>query len=117
MLRRVLTFYTRYFAVWVIGCGLVAFLWKETPEHPNWFRVVGTFSLIELVPEQVLSTLPSAAVRNLAICLSLNTLFFALTMFGIGVALKPDDFKRILKTPSIVALGSAAQFLVMPFGA
>lgn len=117
MVRRVLTFYTRYFAVWVMVCGLIAFLWKDTPEHPNWFRVVGTFSLIEIVPEGVLSRLSAGAVSNLAACLSVNTLFFALTMFGIGVALKPDDFKRILKAPLAVAVGSAAQFLVMPLGA
>jgi len=117
MLRRVLTFYTRYFAVWVVGCGLVAFLWKDTAEHPNWFRVVGTFSLAALFPADVLSSLPPAVVGHLSVCLSMNTLFFALTMFGIGVALQPDDFRRILKTPSVVALGTAAQFLVMPFGA
>jgi BASS family bile acid:Na+ symporter len=57
------------------------------------------------------------AVKNLTACLSLNTLFFALTMFGIGVALKPDDFKRILRAPSVVAVGSAAQFVIMPLGA
>ncbi len=117
MLRRVLTFYTKYFAVWVVGCGLVAFLWKDTPEHPNWFRVVGTFSLTELFPADVLSSLSPAVVGHLSVCLSMNTLFFALTMFGIGVALQPDDFRRILRTPSVVALGTAAQFLVMPFGA
>lgn len=117
MLRRALTFYTKYFAVWVVGCGLVAFLWKDTPEHPNWFRVVGTYSLVELFPADVLFRLPPTAVKYLNVCLSMNTLFFAVTMFGIGVALQPDDFKRILKTPSVVALGTAAQFLVMPFGA
>ncbi|HNY79480.1 MAG: bile acid:sodium symporter family protein [Sedimentisphaerales bacterium] len=117
MLRRALTFYTKYFAVWVVGCGLIAFLWKDTAEHPNWFRVVGTFSLTELFPADVLSSLSPAVVGHLSVCLSMNTLFFALTMFGIGVALQPDDFRRILKTPSVVALGTAAQFLVMPFGA
>ncbi len=117
MLRRVLTFYTRYFGIWVVVCGIVAFLWKDTPEHPNWFRVLGTYSLIELVPQNVLSSLSASAIKNLSACLSVNTLFFALTMFGIGVALKPDDFRRILKTPFVVALGSASQFLIMPLGA
>ena len=46
MLRKVLTFYTRYFAVWVVLFGIIAFLWEDTPGHPNWFRVMGTFSLI-----------------------------------------------------------------------
>ncbi len=117
MLRRILMFYTRYFAVWVLLFGLVAFVWKDTPEHPNGFRIVGTYSLIELIPEGVLANWSPGAIHNLAACLSVNTLFFALTMFGIGVALRPEDFKRILKTPFVVAVGSAAQFLIMPFGA
>lgn len=117
MLRRALTFYTKYFALWVVGCGLVAFLWKDTAEHPNWFRVAGTYSLAELLPTDVLSSLSPVAVGHLNVCLSMNTLFFAVTMFGIGVALQPDDFRRISRAPSLVALGTAAQFLVMPFGA
>ncbi len=116
-LRKVLTFYTKYFAVWVVLFGVIAFLWKDTPEHPNWFRVMGTFSFVRFVPETFLDSLSPAIAKNLKACLSLNTVFFALTMFGIGVALKPDDFKRILKTPWVVALGSAAQFLIMPLGA
>ena len=115
--NKVLTFYTRYFAIWVVLFGIIAFIWKDTPEHPNWFRVMGTFSLIESFPERYLAGLSPGALKNLTACLSLNTLFFALTMFGIGVALKPDDFKRVLRTPGVVALGSAAQFLIMPLGA
>lgn len=115
--HRALTFYTRYFAIWVVLFGILAFVWKDTPEHPNWFRVMGTFSLIQYVPGEYLADLAPPVIKNLRACLSLNTLFFALTMFGIGVALKPDDFKRVLKTPSVVALGSAAQFLIMPLGA
>lgn len=117
MMRKALAFYTRYFAIWVVGFGVIAFLWKDTPAHPNWFRVMGTFSLVRFVPDEILSHLSPAGVKNVTACLSLNTLFFALTMFGIGVALRPDDFKRILKTPLVVAIGSAAQFLVMPLGA
>jgi BASS family bile acid:Na+ symporter len=43
--------------------------------------------------------------------------FFALTMFGIGVVLQVDDFKRIAQRPIIVLIGSAAQFTIMPLGA
>lgn len=43
--------------------------------------------------------------------------FFALTMFGIGVALEPADFKRIAQQPLLVFIGSVAQFTIMPFGA
>ncbi|MDD5081594.1 MAG: bile acid:sodium symporter family protein [Candidatus Omnitrophica bacterium] len=44
-------------------------------------------------------------------------LFFALTMFGIGCVLNIDDFKKILKEPQIVAIGSFMQFTLMPLGA
>ena len=83
MINRILTFYTRSFAVWVLVFGAVAwfmpapFVWMKP--GMNWF--------------------------------------FALTMFGIGVALDIEDFKRIVRNPSIVAVGTAAQFLIMPFGA
>ena len=43
--------------------------------------------------------------------------FFALTMFGIGVTLEPQDFKRIAQHPTIIAIGCAAQFSLMPLGA
>jgi len=43
--------------------------------------------------------------------------FFALTMFGIGVVLQVEDFKRIAQRPVIVLIGSAAQFSIMPLGA
>lgn len=43
--------------------------------------------------------------------------FFALTMFGIGAVLQIEDFKRIAQKPVIVLIGSAAQFIIMPFGA
>ncbi len=83
MLNRVLALYTRWFAVWVVLFGAVAWFWPEP------------FLLIR------------GGIK----------IFFALTMFGIGVALKPEDFVRIAKTPVIVAIGCAAQFTIMPFGA
>lgn len=43
--------------------------------------------------------------------------FFALTMFGIGAALRPSDFVNIARSPLAVAVGSAAQFTIMPFSA
>lgn len=43
--------------------------------------------------------------------------FFGLTMFGIGVALEPTDFKRIAMQPVAVLIGSVAQFTIMPLGA
>jgi bile acid:Na+ symporter, BASS family len=46
-----------------------------------------------------------------------NKGFFALTMFGIGAVLRMEDFQRILRTPAIILIGSAAQFTIMPIGA
>lgn len=83
MLKKVLGFYTKYFAVWVIIFGVVAYL------YPGPF--------VALKPGM--------------------DWFFALTMFGIGVVLQAEDFKRIAQRPVIVLIGSAAQFTVMPLGA
>ena len=83
MLKKVLGFYTKYFAIWVILFGAVAYL------YPGPFVV--------LKPGM--------------------DWFFALTMFGIGVVLQVQDFKRIAQRPVIVLIGSAAQFTIMPLGA
>ncbi len=83
MLKKVLGFYTKYFAVWVIIFGVVAYL------YPGPF--------VALKPGM--------------------DWFFALTMFGIGVVLQVEDFKRIAQRPIIVLIGSAAQFTIMPIGA
>ncbi len=83
MLDKILSFYTKYFAVWVIAFGILAYLFPKpfTALSPgmDWF--------------------------------------FALTMFGIGVVLKTEDFKRIAAKPSIVLIGTLAQYTIMPFGA
>jgi BASS family bile acid:Na+ symporter len=83
MFQRVLSSYTRYFAIWVVLFGAVAYFW---PQPFMWLRPV-------------------------------NNLFFALTMFGIGVVLRVEDFRRILRDPLAVLLGSAAQFTIMPLSA
>jgi BASS family bile acid:Na+ symporter len=83
MLKKILGFYTKYFAVWVIVFGIVAYL------YPNLF--------VAFKPGM--------------------DWFFALTMFGIGVVLQVEDFKRIVQKPIIVLIGSAAQFTIMPLGA
>jgi BASS family bile acid:Na+ symporter len=44
-------------------------------------------------------------------------LFFAITMFGIGIVLNPHDFINIFKNFKIVLIGVAAQFSIMPFSA
>lgn len=83
MVGRILSFYTRYFALWVVVFGLVAYFWPA----------------------------PFVLLRGG------NKGFFALTMFGIGAVLRPEDFKRIIRQPVIVLIGSAAQFTIMPLGA
>lgn len=40
---------------------------------------------------------------------------FAVTMFGIGCLLTVNDFEPIVRQPKLVGLGTAAQFLIMPF--
>ncbi|HNS20031.1 MAG TPA: bile acid:sodium symporter family protein [Sedimentisphaerales bacterium] len=83
MFEKILSIYTRYFAIWVVVFGAVAYVWPAP------------FRLLE----------PG------------NKWFFALTMFGIGVVLQMEDFRRILRSPTIVLIGSVAQFTIMPLGA
>lgn len=45
------------------------------------------------------------------------TILLGIVMFGMGLTLKPVDFKIIVKSPLPVVIGVAAQFLVMPFAA
>ncbi len=40
-----------------------------------------------------------------------------LVMFGMGVTLRPEQFRDVLRRPSLVALGSAMQFGIMPLAA
>ncbi|HUT31138.1 MAG TPA: bile acid:sodium symporter family protein [Sedimentisphaerales bacterium] len=105
MIRRLLSFYTKYFAVWVMLCGAAAFLWP------------GPF----LKLENAITWFFAATVERLLppVCRLDGGMswFFALTMFGIGAVLQVQDFKRIAERPSIVLIGSIAQFTIMPLGA
>ena len=83
MLKKILSFYTKYFAIWVVTFGVVAYF----------------------------SPGPFVALKSYMKC------FFALTMFGIGAVLEVGDFKRIAQRPTIILIGSAAQFTIMPLGA
>ena len=42
------------------------------------------------------------------------TLLLGVVMFGMGMTLKPDDFRLILQRPRDVLIGALAQFTVMP---
>jgi len=83
MLKKILGFYTKFFAVWVLLFGIVAYIF------PKPFVALG----------------PAM------------DWFFALTMFGIGAVLQIEDFKRIAAKPTIILIGSCAQFSIMPLGA
>ena len=83
MLKKILFFYTKYFVVWVILFGVVAYIFPKP--------------FVALKPGM--------------------DWFFALTMFGIGVVLKIEDFKHIAAKPAIILIGSGAQFSIMPLGA
>jgi len=83
MYGKILGFYTKYFAIWVIIFGVVAYFWPG----------------------------PFAAMKG-----GMDW-FFGLTMFGIGAVLQIEDFKRILRRPTIVAIGCCSQFTIMPLGA
>ncbi|MBN2010213.1 bile acid:sodium symporter family protein [candidate division KSB1 bacterium] len=43
--------------------------------------------------------------------------FFAITMFGVGMVLNPDDFISLIKKWRVVLIGVMAQFTVMPLSA
>ncbi|NQT00589.1 MAG: bile acid:sodium symporter family protein [Planctomycetes bacterium] len=104
MLKKALDFYTKYFAVWVVAFGVVAYFWPEVfltlEEKMAWFFA---------------ATIERVLPRALRLEKGMNW-FFALTMFGIGAVLQIEDFKRIAKRPAIVLIGSAAQFSIMPLG-
>ena len=38
-----------------------------------------------------------------------------LVMLGMGMTLRPEDFRNVLRTPKPVTLGVALQFILMPF--
>lgn len=104
MLKKVLNFYTKYFAIWVIAFGVVAYFWPEVfltlEEKMAWLFAV---------------TIERVLPRALRLQKGMNW-FFAFTMFGIGAVLQIEDFKRIAKRPVIVLIGSIAQFSIMPLG-
>lgn len=45
----------------------------------------------------------------------LITAGLAVIMLGMGLTLEPSDFRRVARTPRLVATGVALQYLVMPF--
>jgi len=48
---------------------------------------------------------------------SLMELFFAITMFGVGMVLNPNDFIDIFKKIKVVIIGVSSQFSIMAFSA
>lgn len=105
MLKKILGFYTKYFAIWVIVFGVLAYFWPKpffkVEEGIGWFFAV---------------TIERFLPRALRLGRGMDW-FFALTMFGIGAVLEIEDFKRIARRPIIILIGSCAQFTIMPLGA
>ena len=105
MLKKVLTFYTKYFVVWVVAFGILAYLWP------------GVFIKFEEYTTRAFAiTIERLLPKFLRLEKGMHW-FIALTMFGIGAVLEVADFKRIAQRPTIVLIGSVAQFSIMPLGA
>ena len=79
-MNKVLHFFNKSIAAWVILFGLVAY-----------FKP-GVFSFFKG---------------------SINW-FFALAMFGIGMVLREEDYRNIIRSPWIIAIGVVCQFSIMP---
>jgi BASS family bile acid:Na+ symporter len=105
MLKKILSFYTKYFAVWVILFGVLAYF------RPQLF-----LKLEESMAQFFAVTIERILPQPLRIGSGMNW-FFALTMFGIGAVLQIEDFKRIARRPVIVLIGCCAQYTIMPLGA
>lgn len=41
-------------------------------------------------------------------------IFFAITMFGIGLVITDEDYKNIIKSPGAILFGNVCQFAIMP---
>lgn len=80
-------------------------------------KVLGVYTRLFAVWVILFGVLAYVFPRAFLVDPKCNLWFFAVTMFGIGAVLRPADFREILRRPGIVALGSAAQFIFMPFGA
>lgn len=105
MFNKILGFYTKYFAVWVVAFGILAYL------RPDVF-IKFEAGITRAFAVTVERLLPQFLRLEKGM-----SWFFALTMFGIGAVLEVVDFKRIAQKPTIVLIGSAAQFTIMPLGA
>lgn len=90
----------------------------ETVEHPGLLRVALRWYTRLLVVWVLIFGLHAFVQPGPYVWLAGGMKwFFALTMFGIGVVLKPVDFKRVGEQPWVVAAGVGAQFTLMPLGA
>lgn len=45
---------------------------------------------------------------------SYTNIFLSIVLFGMGMTLSIEDFKRIVKMPLMVILGTVAHYLIMP---
>jgi len=79
-MKKFLSFFNKYIAIWVIILGVVAYIF------PQLFIIFKSYINV----------------------------FFAIAMFGIGLVLKEDDYKNIIKNPWPILFGTLCQFTIMP---
>lgn len=103
LIRTVLHWYTKLFAVWIVLFAVVGYFWYQP------FVFLGTVKMFGEGAQKWPALFQSLRSPNLW--------FFSLTMFGIGAVLTAEDFKNIVRRPVIVLIGSIAQFTIMPLGA
>ena len=77
---------------------------RRVKDYAMGLGVVGAAAVAFAAPEAVLTVLPVGLVPIL----------LGAVMFGMGLTLSPKDFLPVVARPKAVALGVAAQFLLMP---
>jgi len=111
MFKKILTFYTKYFFAWVVLCGIIAYFWPLPFQSAANFNPASLSGFDKIFKDS--QFIQDAVIR----CFKGNNLFFFFTMLGIGAVLKLSDFRHIAQRPWLVLLGTASEFLIMPFGA
>ena len=81
-----------------------------TTKIPNWIAshitlIVVIVTIIALFVPTSFSWIGTGAI----------TPMLGVVMFGMGLTLKPSDFKPVLMHPKEIVIGELSQFIIMPF--
>ena len=95
-MTRTLNTLTNLFPLWIVISGILALMDKGGSEWFGWFL---DYKL---------------SVPGLEEPLSLTAPGLALIMLGMGITLTLEDFRRVKNAPRPIAVGFAAQYLIMP---